>query len=149
MKAPLMCPKNSLSRTRGDSALQLTGMKAPLRVPAKCMDRAISSLPVPVSPRISTGLSVGAIFETRVRRATMGGLPPRSRDGWKDRRAASSRGPSSRRGRPCSCMRSISDATRRLPASSRSTIRRPGSPGEARVTMGITEADRERAPRPP
>ena len=56
VKAPLMCPKSSDSINVGVRAEQSTGTNAfSRRNPSKCMARATSSFPVPVSPRSRIG----------------------------------------------------------------------------------------------
>jgi hypothetical protein len=61
VKAPRTWPKNSLSNSSPGTAPQLTFTKARSRRGLfSCTARATSSLPTPVSPRISTGDPVGA-----------------------------------------------------------------------------------------
>ncbi len=63
VNAPLSWPKNSLSMRVGGIAAQLTFTSGLSRRPlAACSARATSSLPVPVSPRMRTVVSVGATW---------------------------------------------------------------------------------------
>ena len=56
VNAPFSCPNSSDSRTNSGSAAQLTLMNGPLAQGDRSwMARANSSLPVPDSPRSSTG----------------------------------------------------------------------------------------------
>ena len=65
LKAPRSCPNSSLSISPAGSVAQLTLIKGlSARLLAEWMARAISSLPVPVSPRISVVASVGATRRT-------------------------------------------------------------------------------------
>src|SRR5205823_5083760 len=60
-RPPFSCPNSSLSRRPVGMAAQLSLTNVrPLRGLRSCRARAISSLPVPVSPRMSTVESVGA-----------------------------------------------------------------------------------------
>ena len=55
VKAPRSWPKSSLSRSASGIAAQLKAMKGPAaRLLRSCSARATSSLPVPLSPRMST-----------------------------------------------------------------------------------------------
>ena len=54
MKAPFSWPNSSLSKSVGESAVQLTATQGPARPLASWIAWATSSLPVPVSPRIRT-----------------------------------------------------------------------------------------------
>jgi len=64
VKAPFSCPNNSDAISDGGIAAQLTRMKARFaRFDRLWIARAINSLPVLVSPCISTVESVGATFE--------------------------------------------------------------------------------------
>ncbi|MNF97423.1 hypothetical protein D3C84_802520 [compost metagenome] len=55
VKAPFSWPNSSASSRCAGIEAQLNSTKGPfLRAPSKCSARAISSLPVPVSPSIST-----------------------------------------------------------------------------------------------
>ncbi len=61
VKAPRACPKSSLSSSVSGTAAQLMATKGPFRRRLRsCSARATSSLPVPLSPVISTELSVSA-----------------------------------------------------------------------------------------
>jgi hypothetical protein len=65
VKAPFTCPKSSDSMRFSGMAPQLMTMKGPLaRLERLWISRAMSSLPVPVSPVMSTDTSVGATFCT-------------------------------------------------------------------------------------
>jgi hypothetical protein len=60
VKAPRVLPKSSLSISSEGSAAQLTATNGPAaRALAACRARAVSSLPVPVSPTIRTVASAG------------------------------------------------------------------------------------------
>ena len=79
VKAPFSWPKSSLSTRPGGKAAQLiliSGLS--LRLLAEWMARAISSLPVPVSPVISTEASVGATLRTLSSTPWRAGLWPMS-----------------------------------------------------------------------
>ncbi len=66
VKDPFSWPNNSEEISPGASAAQFTLTKArPDLCDRLWMARAISSLPVPVSPEINTVESVGATFPTR------------------------------------------------------------------------------------
>jgi hypothetical protein len=66
VKAPFMWPKSSLSRRFSDRTAQSTGTKGrSLRRLLKWIARAISSVPVPLSPVMRTVLTVGATLPTR------------------------------------------------------------------------------------
>ena len=61
VKAPFSWPNSSLSSSVSGIAAQFTATNGPLaRGESSWMARATSSLPVPVSPRISTGAGLGA-----------------------------------------------------------------------------------------
>lgn len=76
VKAPLTWPKSSLSTSSRESAAQsITRNGPPRRGLCAWISRAITSLPVPVSPVIMTVASVGAYVSAR----------------WKTRRIASER----------------------------------------------------------
>ena len=65
VKAPRIWPNSSRSSRSGAMAAQLRGMNGPLtRGPSLWNARAISSLPVPVSPVIRAGLSFSTFFRT-------------------------------------------------------------------------------------
>ena len=77
MKEPLRWPNSSLSTRFSGKAPQLTGMNA--RSARRLLSwrlRATSSLPVPVSPRIMTEASVGAIVSISRRTCCMVGVSP-------------------------------------------------------------------------
>ncbi len=60
VKAPRSWPKSSLSRSSAGRAVQLIGTKgASLPGPLRWIAFAVSSFPVPLSPRIRTGVSLG------------------------------------------------------------------------------------------
>ena len=66
MKAPFSCPNNSEAISSRGIAAQFTLMNARvLRSDRRWMARATSSLPVPVSPVMSTVESLRATLETR------------------------------------------------------------------------------------
>ncbi len=66
VKAPFSWPKSSLSTRLSEKAPQFTATKGRLlRRLRSCTWRAISSLPVPVSPMMSTLASLGATMRTR------------------------------------------------------------------------------------
>ena len=60
VKAPRSCPNSSLSNRGAGMAPQLTDTKAPGRDDASWIARAMSSLPVPDSPRMVIGTSRSA-----------------------------------------------------------------------------------------
>ena len=65
IKCPFSCPNNSPSAMAGFSDPQSTVTNGPpARLPRKCSARATSSLPVPLSPQISTGVRVSLSRET-------------------------------------------------------------------------------------
>ena len=65
VNAPFSCPKSSDAISDCGIAAQLTRTKAlSARFDLRCSARAISSLPVPVSPRMRTVESDGATFST-------------------------------------------------------------------------------------
>src|SRR6266404_4187930 len=75
VKAPRSCPNNSLSRRPAGIAAQFTLTRLRLRRGlSSWIARAITSLPVPVSPAIKTVAFVGATASTSVR---MERRPPR------------------------------------------------------------------------
>ena len=66
MNAPFSWPKISLSSRVSGIAAQLTATNGPLaRGESSCSVRATSSLPVPLSPLISTAAGVGAATSIR------------------------------------------------------------------------------------
>ena len=72
-KAPFSWPKSSLSTSSAGTAAQFIFTKGcSRRGDSSWMARATSSLPVPFSPRISTGTSEGAARSTSARSAAMG-----------------------------------------------------------------------------
>ena len=77
VKAPLMCPNNSLSRRGSGIALQFTVTNGSrLRPLLLWIARAISSLPVPLSPEINTLLLVSATLRTISNTFRIGSLSP-------------------------------------------------------------------------
>ncbi len=62
VKLPFSCPNSSLPASSRDREPQFTATKWPVRPLARWIASATSSLPVPVSPSTSTGLSVRATF---------------------------------------------------------------------------------------
>ena len=77
VKAPFSRPNSSLSTSPDGSAAQLTlTIRWSRRGLSRWMAWATSSLPVPVSPRMSTEESVGATCSTRRRTFWMAGLCP-------------------------------------------------------------------------
>jgi hypothetical protein len=61
VNAPRKCPKSSLSMSAGERAAQLIATNGPaLRRLRAWIERAMSSLPVPVSPWMSTDASLSA-----------------------------------------------------------------------------------------
>ena len=77
VKAPFSWPNSSLSMSVGGRAAQLTLTRGPCRRGLRSwIAWARSSLPVPVSPRSSTALVVGATWATFARTSRMAGLWP-------------------------------------------------------------------------
>jgi hypothetical protein len=77
VNAPRTWPNSSLSSSVPTSALQFTGTNARLaRRPAKWSARATSSLPVPLSPVISTVASDGATLSIVARSCCIAGESP-------------------------------------------------------------------------
>src|SRR2546425_3667076 len=77
VKAPRSCPKSSDSNKFSASAPQLIARNRPVRRGLSWwISRAVCSLPVPVSPVISTVTSDCATFRTRPNRSCMGRLLP-------------------------------------------------------------------------
>ncbi len=77
VNAPRSWPKRSLSsRPAGIAAQFIFTIRRLLRPLRLWMARAISSLPVPVSPRISTVLSLGATISTCLRTLNIASLRP-------------------------------------------------------------------------
>ena len=77
VKAPFSCPNSSLSTSPGASAPQSTttnGRSA--RGEARCSAAASTSLPVPLSPSISTVESDGAACSTSAKSARIAGASP-------------------------------------------------------------------------
>ena len=60
VNAPTSCPNSSLSASCSEMAPQFTATKGPVRPLRRCTWRAISSLPVPLSPSIMMGAVLGA-----------------------------------------------------------------------------------------
>ncbi len=79
VNAPRSWPNNSLSTSCSGNAALFTatsGVFAP--GPSRCSSRATSSLPVPLSPTISTLLGIGATRAIASRSARIGALSPMS-----------------------------------------------------------------------
>ena len=77
VKAPFSCPKSSEAIKARGIAAQLTAMNARAeRLERRWMARAMSSLPVPVSPVMSTVESLLATLDTRANTAVSAGDPP-------------------------------------------------------------------------
>ena len=77
VKAPLACPKSSVSMRSSLNVAQLTAANiSSRRGPSSCRARATSSLPVPLSPSISTGNGAAAALLTSSRSATITALSP-------------------------------------------------------------------------
>ena len=77
VNAPFTWPNSSLSSRFSGIAPQLIVTNGlPARGERRWISRAISSLPVPVSPVISTEMSVGAIFSTLRKTSCIGGDVP-------------------------------------------------------------------------
>ncbi|MCY1371819.1 hypothetical protein D9M69_589870 [compost metagenome] len=80
VKAPGSWPNNSLSTTDSASAPALIATNGPLRrLDKSCSARATTSLPAPVSPRISTSALVAARAPICSRRRSIEGEWPTSR----------------------------------------------------------------------
>ncbi|OIQ63000.1 hypothetical protein GALL_554650 [mine drainage metagenome] len=77
VKAPFSWPNSSVSSSDSVSAAQLTRTKgASLRGDRLCTARAMTSLPVPLSPRSSTVVLVGATWCTSEKTSCMRGELP-------------------------------------------------------------------------
>ena len=77
VNAPFSWPNSSLSSRFSGMALQLMAMNGPFLCGLRrCSARATISLPVPLSPRISTGAVVGATLRMKVNTACIGALAP-------------------------------------------------------------------------
>ena len=77
VKAPRLCPNSSDSSRLSGMAPQLTEMYGlSARLPLAWITLAMSSLPVPLSPSISTGRSVGAAFSAISKASRSFGLSP-------------------------------------------------------------------------
>ena len=77
VNAPFTCPNSSLSSSVSEMAAQFTGTKGRVaRLEFTWMARAISSLPVPLSPVISTVTSVGATRTSLVSSSRIGADRP-------------------------------------------------------------------------
>ncbi len=77
LKAPRLCPNSSVSSSVSGSAPQLTDTNGrDARRLFKWTVRATSSLPVPLSPLINTGLSLAATRATIETTSTISGLSP-------------------------------------------------------------------------
>ena len=80
VKAPFSCPNNSLSSNCGESAAQCTATNFPFgRSLSACKACAASSLPVPLSPEISTVARVGATWRRVSYTSCIGAESPTSR----------------------------------------------------------------------
>ena len=91
-EGPCSCPNNSLAITPGARAAQLTAAsRRSRRGLSWWIARATSSLPVPVSPRMSTVLSVGATCWIAARTAFIARLSPVSERRSRSARASSRR----------------------------------------------------------
>jgi hypothetical protein len=79
VKAPRRLPNSSLSNRSAGSAAQLTATNGPAaRELSACRARAVTSLPVPVSPSISTVASAGPYSQIRCLTICIARLSPRS-----------------------------------------------------------------------
>ena len=79
VKAPFSKPNSSLSSSSDGSAAQLTLTKGrSTRLESRCSARATSSLPVPLSPRTSTVMSVSATCSMISRTSRIFGSSPQS-----------------------------------------------------------------------
>ena len=79
VNAPFSCPNSSLSSKLSGNAPTLTAMKGLFRRgPSTASARATSSLPLPLSPSISTVLLTGAICSTFTITSRNGSLSPMS-----------------------------------------------------------------------
>ena len=114
VKAPFTCPNSSDSSSVSGMAEQLTATKERSARPLRWwIERATSSLPVPVSPAISTVARLGATRAIRSRTRSIAGLRP----------TISTPGPASftcRRRRATSRRSSVSSCARRSVRSSSS-----------------------------
>jgi hypothetical protein len=124
--APRFAPNSSLSISVRGSAPQFTATKAPRRPDSSWIARAVSSLPVPVSPRISTGTVEGAILTREPTRYSTSRLIVRSAAG-SAAVDAMSRSAASRHPRPSSRYISIT-APSSITSPSTSTARLAGAP---------------------
>jgi hypothetical protein len=80
VNAPRSCPNSSASSSVSGNAAQLTAMNGfDGRALRSCSVRAISSLPVPLSPVISTGASLCAMVSTPVGQPQHGRAAPDDR----------------------------------------------------------------------
>ena len=114
LKAPRAWPNSSLSSRLSEKALQFTGTKgASARAPRWWRALATSSLPVPLSPVISTGTSVWTTRSSCRSRSFTAGLVPRI-SGKPALSPALSRSRAS-----CSAIESESRSSRRRPAARR------------------------------
>ncbi len=98
VNAPFSWPKSSLSMSVGGSAARFTAMNGPsTRREKRCTARATSSLPVPVSPVIKTGVSEAAARPMSFQIVNIAALVPTSwrfgsrRTGVRDRKIAGER----------------------------------------------------------
>src|SRR5439155_171940 len=77
VNAPFTWPKSSLSRRFSGKAAQFTDTKGPLARPERPWStRATRPLPVPVSPRNTTGTSASAMRSTSSRTSRIAALSP-------------------------------------------------------------------------
>ena len=79
MNAPFTWPKSSLSISSPGIEAQFTATNGPGRPECSWIERATSSLPVPVSPSMSTVAAVGATRATSSRISSIAGAPPMRR----------------------------------------------------------------------
>ena len=80
VNAPFAWPNSSVSMRSSLNVAQLTAANvSSRRGPSSCSARATSSLPVPLSPSMSTGNGAAAALPTASRSATIASLSPMSR----------------------------------------------------------------------
>ena len=90
VKEPFSWPKSSDSISSSGIAAQLTCTNGPAATrDVRWISRATSSLPVPLSPRMSTVALVGAARATSARSRFIGSLSPRRTDSTSTRRLSS------------------------------------------------------------
>jgi hypothetical protein len=91
VNAPRSWPNSSLSTSCSGRAAAFTAIIGfPARGPRRCRSRATSSLPVPLSPRIRTGLGMAASVAMLSRSARIAGLSPTSDESSSSRSRSSS-----------------------------------------------------------